>query len=76
MRLIMPSPSHKQAYALAKHLIDLKDISGMEAQALYRVTSVTKVISRLRNEYNFDIRSDWRYDHTGKRYVRYFLENK
>ena len=70
----MPSTQHKQAFQLARHLQDLGDISGMEAQALYRITSVTKVMSMLRNKYNFPIRAEGRFDHTGKRYVRYFLQ--
>ena len=70
--MIMPSPSHHQAYQVAKHLTDLSTISALEATSLYRITSLTKVISVLNNRYGFAISKEWRNDHTGKRYARYF----
>jgi hypothetical protein len=55
-----------------KHLQDLGSLSGLEATALYRVSSLTKVISVLRR-FGWRIIPEWKYDHTGKRYVRYYL---
>lgn len=71
----MPDPSHKQAHQVAKHLLDVKDhsLSMMEAVALYRISSLTKVVSVLRDRYNWNIRPEWKNDHTGKRYRRYNL---
>ncbi len=71
--------SHKRGSAyfssqqsiIANHLRDVGDISPMEAIAIYRVSSITKVISVLR-EKGMDIEGTWRKDNTGKRYRRYF----
>lgn len=54
------------------HLLEVKSLSGLEATALYRVSSLTKVISVLR-QHRWGIRKEWRFDHTGKRYARYFI---
>lgn len=66
--------SAKQVKAVATHLKDLGDISGLEATVLYKITSVTKVISMLRRVYGWSIRKEFRNDHTGKRYARYFRQ--
>jgi hypothetical protein len=58
---------------VVQHLMDVGSISALEAIALYRITSLTKVVSVLRNEYNWPIKAEWKKDHTGKRYVRYHL---
>jgi len=71
---ILPSINHKQAYDVLAHLFDLGSISGLEAVALYRITSITKVVSILRNKYNWPITKVWKTDHTNKRYARYHLE--
>ena len=65
--------SHLQAYRVAQHLIDLGTISNMEATSLYRVSSLTKVISVLRNNYHLPIVKVFKKDHTEKRYARYYL---
>jgi hypothetical protein len=63
------TPQQKQVY---NHLRDKKTISALEATALYRVSSLTKVISELIKQ-GFTITSEFRFDHTGKRYKRYFM---
>jgi len=65
-------PNGQQRQTVLKHLIDLGSLSGLEATALYRVSSLSGVMSRLKR-CGWDIKSEWRYDHTGKRYVRYVL---
>lgn len=69
----MPPVSHRQAYQVAHHLNERGSISGYEATLTYRISSLTKVISVLRNHYNFPISAEWRRDETNKRYVRYFI---
>lgn len=61
-----------QTEALANHLIYQGSISGLEALALYRIVSLTKVISVLKRK-GIAIVGLWKKDNTGKRYKRYFL---
>ena len=69
-----PTPGTQQ-FDVLRHLKNIGQISGLEAIALYRVTSLTKVMSVLRS-WGWEITAQWRRDHTGKRYVRYFLANE
>lgn len=61
-----------QAQTVLRHLNEVGEISGMEADNLYRVVDLPKRISELRQAGAL-IASEWRKDHTGKRYKRYFL---
>ncbi len=60
-----------QTQILLDHFRNTGSISGLEAMALYRVTSLTKVISVL-NAKGYEIVKLWKRDNTGKRYARYF----
>lgn len=64
-----------QTQAILDHLKDLGTISGIEAYNIYKSRSLTKRISELR-KMGYDIWSEWRTDHTGQRYVRYWLRKK
>ena len=57
---------------IARHLESVGTITCMEAQTVYRVRSLTSVISRLRQA-GMDIESERKVDPTGQRYVRYWL---
>lgn len=70
--MIKPDSSTQRGQ-VSDHLIKKGSISGLEAFALYRVSSLTKVISVLRAQFAHDISSEWRQDNTGKRYKRYYL---
>lgn len=62
-----------QALTVLKHLKQAGSISGIEAQAMYRVRSLTKRISELRGV-GHDIESEFKSDPINKqRYVRYHL---
>lgn len=61
-----------QIQALTDHLQNRGSISGLEAVALYRIVSLTKVISVLKRK-GLNIIGLWKQDNTGKRYKRYFL---
>jgi hypothetical protein len=72
--LIAPKPGTQQREVL-DHLLQLGTISAVEANALYRVTSLTKVISVLKDNGNgWCIRAEWKRDQTGRRYARYYLD--
>lgn len=60
-----------QTQKIVDHFRKQGSISGLEAMALYRITSLTKVISVL-NARGVEIKSEWRQDNTGKRYKRYY----
>jgi hypothetical protein len=61
-----------QPETVLNHLHSKGSISGLEAMALYRITSLTKVMSVLQDR-GTEIRPEWRTDNTGKRYTRYYL---
>lgn len=65
------NPEGKQTDLLIDHFKRVGTVSGLEATALYKITSLTKVISVLR-KLGFNITSEWKRDNTGKRYKRYF----
>lgn len=64
-----------QTEKILRHLRDVGTISGIEAQAIYKCRSLTKRISELRAG-GYAIKSEWRRDHEGQRYVRYWLLKK
>ena len=57
---------------ILSHLVDVGSISGLEANDLYRVRSLPRRIADLR-ENGFQIKSEWKKDRLGQRYVRYSL---
>lgn len=68
-----------QTSAILKHLKQVGDISGVEAQAMYRARSVTKRISEI-NDFLFVaggpehmVIGQWNRDNTGQRYKRYVM---
>lgn len=61
-----------QTVKILDHLRKIGDISGVEAAAMYRARSLTKRVAELRG-LGFGIESVFSKDHTGQRYVRYFL---
>jgi hypothetical protein len=63
-----------QTVKILGHLRAVGDISGVEAAAMYRCRSLTKRIAELRAD-GFGIESVYSKDHTGQRYVRYFLRD-
>jgi hypothetical protein len=65
-------PKGKQRQEVLSHLRDIGSISGLEAVAIYRVSSLTKIISVLKR-YGWLIEGHWRRDHLGKLYKRYKL---
>jgi len=62
----------EQQRLVMDHLKNLGSLSAMEAKALYRVSSLSKVISLLRLSCP-EIRAEWKRDNTGRRYRRYSL---
>jgi hypothetical protein len=60
-----------QTATILRHLLRVGEISGVEAQAMYKARSLTKRISEI-NEF-FLVESEWKRDTTGQRYVRYFM---
>lgn len=60
-----------QVQAVQNHFRNVGSISGLEALALYRIVSLTKVISVLKDK-GLQIAGVWKKDNTGKRYKRYF----
>jgi hypothetical protein len=64
-----------QTDRVLKHLQSVGSITQVEAQAMYKSRSLTKRISELRDR-GYDIKSEWKTDHTGQRYVRYWLRKK
>lgn len=71
----MDNPNTTQEQRILDHLLDVGSISGIEAQSMYKVRSLTRRITSLRRE-GWDILSEWKVDHTGQRYVRYWLRSK
>ncbi len=68
-----------QTSKILKHLTQVGDISGVEAQALYRARSVTKRISEI-NSFLLEaggqehaVQGQWSRDLTGQRYKRYVM---
>ncbi len=66
------STAFTQTAALTNHFNEVGTISGLEALALYRIVSLTKIISVLRRK-GMQIVGIWKRDLTGKRYKRYYI---
>jgi hypothetical protein len=64
-----------QTAKILRHLRDVGTITQVEAAAIYKARSLTKRISELRAA-GFDIKSEWKIDHEGQRYVRYWLRKQ
>lgn len=60
-----------QTATILRHLIRIGEISGVEAQAMYKARSVTKRISEINEA--FLVEAEWKRDNTGQRYVRYYM---
>jgi len=56
-----------------QHLIEVGNITGLEAGALYKCRHLPRRIKDLRDR-GLDITSETKWDTTGQRYVRYHLE--
>ncbi len=68
------NPSTTQIQTLTDHFTNVGSISGLEALALYRIVSLTKVISVLKRR-GMQLSGVWKQDNTGKRYKRYFASD-
>lgn len=68
-------PYNTQTTRILRHLQSVGSITQVEAVAMYKSRSITKRISELRVK-GYDIKSEWKTDHTGQRYVRYWLRKK
>jgi hypothetical protein len=66
----MPKTLMTQDEMIRRHMDTVGSITCVEAQAVYRVRSLTSVMSRLRKA-GMDIRSERKTDPMGQRYVRY-----
>lgn len=70
-----------QTAEVLRHLKNVGDISGVEAQAMYKVRSLTKRISEINLAIyqntteggDFPVEGQWNRDTTGQRYKRYVL---
>ena len=61
-----------QVEMLERHFETYDDISNIEAQAVYKIRSLSRRICDLKDRgYNFT--REWKKDLMGKRYVRYFI---
>lgn len=73
-RLLSP-----QAFTIFKHLVNVGEISGVEAQAMYKARSLTRRITEINDAIvyvsggAFRVGREWKVDAAGQRYVRYFL---
>jgi len=64
-----------QNSTLLQHLKTVGSISALEAQAIYKVRSLSSRISELRKS-GYAIEAERKVDLTGQRYVRYHLMKK
>lgn len=73
-----------QTSRILKHLLIVGDISGVEAQAMFKVRSLTKRMSEINDAlylngalgggtHNQPVEGQWSVDSTGQRYKRYVL---
>lgn len=58
---------------IAGHLAANGSITAVEASAVYRARSLSRRIADLR-DFGIEIKSEYRTDPTGQRYVRYVVE--
>ncbi len=61
-----------QIQLLKDHFRNVGSITGLQALALYRIVSLTKQISVLKDN-GLNIVGLWKRDNTGKRYKQYFV---
>lgn len=68
-----------QTAQVLKHLVNIGDISGVEASAMYKVRSLTKRMSEINDTLltvsaGFErVEGQWNKDNTGQRYKRYVM---
>lgn len=62
-----------QTTAIASHLLEAGSVSRVEAEAMFKTRNLPGNIKDIRDS-GVDIRSDFKVDTTGQRYVRYVLE--
>lgn len=72
---MVDNPTLTQTRRILEHLKDQGSITQVEAQAMYKARSLTRRITDIR-EMGYDVYSEWKTDHTGQRYVRYWLRSK
>lgn len=65
-----------QQRVIMDHLKYQGSITHLEAQSLHRIYSLAKRISELIREHGVSITKKWRTDVTGKRYIRYFINEE
>ena len=70
------APKAPQTRAIFYHLISKGSISGLEAYNLYKARSLTRRIRDIKDQTGLKLRSEWRKDMLGQRYVRYFVMSK
>jgi len=71
-RLVEAKVLSPQTHAIATHLLETGNISGIEASAMFKCRYLPRRILDLR-EAGVDISSVRKIDTTGQRYVRYVL---
>lgn len=64
-----------QVKTILTHLEKVGDISGIEASAMYKVRSLPRRITDLK-EAGYDITREFKKDATGQRYVRYYYNQQ
>lgn len=62
-----------QTAQILEHLKTKGSITQVEASALYKSRSLTRRITDIRQS-GHNVKSEWKTDPTGQRYVRYHLE--
>ncbi|WP_430539202.1 helix-turn-helix domain-containing protein [Marinicella marina] len=67
------SPQHRQ---ILDHLKCQGSISQLEATALHRIDCLAKRISELRLIHGYEFTKEWKTDVTGKRYMRYSINQE
>lgn len=63
-----------QTATVLQHLKHNGEITPLIARTYYRIESLSKRISELKNEYGYRIHAIWKKDPTGKRYRFYFID--
>lgn len=63
----------KQTQAIARHLLEVGNVSRVEAEAMFKTRNLPGNIKDIRDS-GVNIRSDFKVDTTGQRYVRYVVE--
>lgn len=63
---------YPQTRKVLSHLLNVGNLSGIEAAALYKVRNLPRRICDLK-EAGFNVDGEWKTDATGQRYKRYRL---